>query len=250
MIDLHTHVLPGLDDGAPDLPAALAICRAAREDGVEILAATPHVRADYPTTAEAMTRALSAVRGAAAELGVQILPGGEIDFRELNRPLDDLRAFGLGGNPAYLMIETPYVGWPLELPDLLFRLLEAGVTPVIAHPERNDELQARPRRLVPIVAAGCLVQITAASIVGRFGSRPRDASAALLQLGLVHLIASDVHGAGRAGAMEAAAAALRDEPLARWLTEQVPAAIVADDAIPARPRRSGLLRRALRAGKA
>lgn len=247
MIDLHTHVLPGLDDGAPNLAEALAILRAVREDGVQVLAATPHVRADYPTTAEEMEDALATVRTASVDLGVEILAGGELDFRQLDRPVSELARFGLGGNPCYLLIETPYAGWPLELPEALFRLLNAGITPVLAHPERNVAVQARPERLAQLVAAGCLVQITAASVAGRFDSGARRAAKALIRLELAHLVASDIHGPNRAGTMRAACAAFRDERLARWLTEEVPAAIVSGDPVPHRPERGRVLRRPFRA---
>ncbi len=88
MIDLHSHVLPGLDDGAADVEEALAICRAAAADGVEVLAGTPHVRDDHPTTAEAMEAALAGLREAAGDL-LRLVPGGEIALDELRRrPLE------------------------------------------------------------------------------------------------------------------------------------------------------------------
>ena len=114
MIDLHSHVLPGLDDGAADLEEALAICRAAAADGIELLAATPHVRHDHPTTPEQMEAALAAVQAAAGGT-VGLLPGGELDLAELDRPVDELRRFALAGNPAFLLVETPYHGWPLDI---------------------------------------------------------------------------------------------------------------------------------------
>ena len=140
MIDLHSHVLPGLDDGAADLDEAVAICRAAAAAGIEVLAATPHVRDDYPTTPDQMEDALAALRDAAGDI-VRLVPGGELDLAELDRPRDELRRFALAGTRRYLLVETPYVGWPLDLADKLFRLRRAGITPVLAHPERNREVQ-------------------------------------------------------------------------------------------------------------
>ncbi|MGH3002782.1 MAG: CpsB/CapC family capsule biosynthesis tyrosine phosphatase, partial [Gaiellaceae bacterium] len=155
MIDLHSHVLPGLDDGAADLEEALSICRAAAADGIEVLAGTPHVRSDHGTTADSMEAALAELRDAAGDL-IRLVPGGEVDLAELSRPAEELARFALGGNPRYLLVETPYVGWPLDLAERLFRLRASGVTPVLAHPERNYEVQSRPDLLESVVAGGTL----------------------------------------------------------------------------------------------
>jgi protein-tyrosine phosphatase len=235
LIDLHSHVLPGLDDGAPDLDEALAICRAAADDGIEVLAGTPHVRHDHPTTPQQMEAALARVQEAAAGV-IRVVGGGELALEELARPADELRRFGLGGNPAYLLVETPHVGWPLDLADRLFRLRASGVTPVLAHPERNPEVQARPELLEPVVAAGALAQLTAAVLDGRWGPRARACAFALLDRRLAHLIASDAHTSDvRAAGMRKAAEAVPDEALARWLTDGVPRAIVEGTALPVRP---------------
>src|SRR5438445_12446622 len=138
MIDLHSHILPGLDDGARDLDDALEIARAAVADGITVIAATPHVREDYPTTSSAMESGVRALRGALERAGIELelLPGGEISLEQLDRlSHDELRRFGLGGNPRYLLVETPYWDWPLSFGELVFRLGSLGMTPVIAHPE-------------------------------------------------------------------------------------------------------------------
>ena len=237
MIDLHSHVLPGLDDGAEDIEEAVEICRAAASDGIEVLAGTPHVRYDHPTTAQQMENALAALRDAAGDI-VRLVGGGELDYGELDRPEGELRQYALAGNPDYLLVETPYRGWPLELPERLYRLRTLGIVPVLAHPERNAEVQQRPELLVPLVAGGTLVQLTASSVDGRGGKRAQACVGTLLEGNLVHLIASDAHApAVRAIGMRSAAAALRDEPLARWLTVHVPRAIVEREPMPPRPHR-------------
>jgi protein-tyrosine phosphatase len=246
VIDLHSHVLPGLDDGAADLDEAVAICRAAAADGIEVLAGTPHVRDDYPTTPEQMERALAAVRAAAGD-GVRLVGGGEIDIAWLERPREELARFALAGNPKYLLVETPYRGWPLDLPEKLFRLQAVGITAVLAHPERNAEVQQRPELLEPIVAAGTLVQLTAASVDGRTGRRARACASTLLDRELAHLLASDAHAPSvRPIGMSAAAATLGDEALAHWLTVEVPGAIVENEPLPPRPRAVRQRRRFLR----
>jgi protein-tyrosine phosphatase len=242
MIDLHSHVLPGVDDGARTLEESLGILRAAAEDGITRIAATPHVRSDHPTSPDTMEQGVEALNRAAREAGVpiEVLPGGELDI-EYAAGLDDatLARFGLGGNPAVLLLECPYYGWPLDLRDVAFRLDLRGFSVVLAHPERNPDVQADPELLRPFVDAGVLVQLTAASVDGRIGSSARHASRVLLDAELAHLIASDAHGPQiRAAGMAAAAAAVGDAPLARWLTEDVPAAVVSGSELQPRPKRA------------
>jgi len=249
VIDLHSHVLPGVDDGPATMEGSFEILRAAEVDGIERIAATPHVRDDYPTAPETMERLVGEVNAAArgAGIAVEALPGGELALEHAAALGDEtLRRFGLGGNPSALLLEFPYHGWPLDLRDLVFRLETRGFRIVLAHPERNAEVQAEPERLRPLVDAGVLVQLTAASVDGRLGRASADASRTLLDAELAHLVASDAHEAGiRAVGMSAAAEAVGDEALGRWLTRDVPAAIVAGAAPPPRPsvrRRRGLRR--------
>jgi len=239
VIDLHSHILHGLDDGARTLADSLEIARAAVADGITLMAATPHVRDDYPTDAASMERRLRELREAlvAQDVPLELRGGGEIALDWLVRlPADELRRFGLAGNPAYLLVETPYTGWPLGLDESLLGLREGGITPVLAHPERNAELQAAPERLVPLVEAGVLVQVTAASLDGRLGRRAAAVATALVERGLCHLVASDAHESSVRGVgLAAAAAAVGDADLARWLTVGVPGAIVAAAPLPSRP---------------
>jgi protein-tyrosine phosphatase len=253
VIDLHSHILPGLDDGAPTLENALGIAEAAVADGIRVIAATPHVRAaDYPTSPEQMERLVDSLRRDLREAAVplELLPGGEIAFDMLPDLGDeDLRRFGLAGNPKYLLLETPYLGWPLGLEESFFELQLRGFTPVLAHPERNGEVQSSPERLAPLVERGTLIQLTAASLDGRLGPGPQNTGLRLLELGLAHLLASDAHAPTlRQIGMSAAALAVGDDELARWLTEDVPAAIVQNGDIPARPARPprGFRRRSFR----
>ena len=239
MIDLHTHILPGLDDGAQSLEDSVAMAHAAVADGIRIVAATPHVRDDYPTTAAEMERGVAAVRQAiaAAGLSLALRTGGEIALDRLGA-LDpvELSRFGLGGNAGYLLLEFPYYGWPLGLGNRLFELRSKGFISILAHPERNAEVQGLPERLRELVEQGAFVQVTSASLDGRLGRTARRTAFRLLELGLGHLVASDAHGPDvRAIGMRAAADALGDPELTRWLTMDVPAAILAGQPIPDRP---------------
>ncbi len=238
MIDLHTHVLPGIDDGPAQIDGSIRLAAAAAAQGVTALAATPHVRDDYPTTAEAMRAGVATVSAALAAAGVEVevLPGAEIAFDWLHRlGEDELRALALaGGN--HLLVEMPFFGWPLDALEQVVRLREAGLTVVLAHPERSVAAQSSPERLAELVRAGALVQVTAGSLVGRFGAAAERAATRFLAAGLVHLVATDAHAAGGRGAdLLPALERLHDAALARWLGTDVPRAVVEGAPSPPRP---------------
>ena len=249
MIDLHSHILPGVDDGPATIEESLEIARRAAADGVRVIAATPHVRDDYPTQPGTMERLVAELRTAiqAEGIPVDVRPGGEIAIDWLDRlSEDDLVRFGLGGSPHYVLLEFPYAGWPLSLHEWVFQLVTQEITPVIAHPERNADVQAEPEELRPLVDAGALVQITAASLDGRIGRSARAAASALIDKGLAHLLASDAHTPDvREAGLLPAVEAVGDENLARWLTLEMPMAIVTDAPLPRRPpaRKRRFLRR-------
>jgi protein-tyrosine phosphatase len=215
------------------------MARSAVADGIRSLAATPHVREDYPTTADQMEQSLEALREAlgAEEIELELLPGGELALEQLMRlGPDELRRFTLGGSEFWLLVEFPYAGWPLGLTRLAERLAGDDFGIVLAHPERNAEVQAVPGRLQEFIDDGMLVQLTAASVDGRLGKRPREAAFTLLDLGLAHLLASDAHAPTiREIGLSAAARSIGDVQLARWLTEDMPAAIVSSSPLPDRP---------------
>ncbi|TMK79667.1 MAG: hypothetical protein E6G45_02925 [Actinobacteria bacterium] len=240
MIDLHTHILPGVDDGARSPAESRALALEAAGEGVSVLAATPHVRADFPTTAEMMEKAVTELRADFAEQGipVEVLHGGEIDLGVLWAiPHDELRRLTLAQTGRYLLLEFPYRGWPLALDSAVPQLVELGITPLLAHPERNPEVQDRPDRLGDLVAAGAIVQVTSASLDGRLDRASQAAGVRLLELGLVHVLASDAHGPHVRGAgLGAAARSIGDDDLARYLTVEAPGAIVAGEPLPEFPR--------------
>jgi protein-tyrosine phosphatase len=239
MIDLHSHILPGVDDGARTMVDSVDLARAAVRDGVTTMVATPHVRDDYPTSAETMERLTEWVGEALREARVplRVVTGGEVAIGSLLRmDGDEIARFSIAGTGRYLLVEFPYRGWPLPLPSEVERLRRLGVTALIAHPERSRDVQEHPERLAPLIDAGALVQLTAASVDGRLGRPARSAAMRLLDLGLAHVVASDAHMPGtRSVGMSRAADAVRDERLARWLTLDAPAAVVAGEEIPPRP---------------
>lgn len=238
MIDLHSHILRGVDDGAATLRESVEIARAAVAAGTTAIAATPHVRDDYPTTAARMRELVEELRAALEETAIplHIHTGGELALDRLDlHDKSQLREFGLAGS-SYLLLEFPYHGWPLELRQRIFEVQVEGFVPVLGHPERNAEVRAAPQRLAPLVEAGAIVQVTAASVDGRLGRSTRATALELIETGLAHLIASDAHTADvRAVGLAEAAAAVGGGQLASWLTQEVPAAIVSGAPLPPRP---------------
>ena len=242
MIDLHSHILPGVDDGVRSPGEAEDLARAAAALGVTAIAATPHVRDDYPTTPDRMEAGVEALRRHFAEagVGVEVLVGGEVALDRLERlPAEDVSRFTLAGTGRYLLVEFPYYGWPFGLEGQLRRLVADDVVPLLAHPERNPEVQAAPERLERVLRVGALAQVTIDSLAGRFGRRARRAADRLIELGLVHVLASDAHSAGSYSlGREELAKAVGSRRLARYLTTDAPAAIAAGEALPERPRSS------------
>jgi protein-tyrosine phosphatase len=240
MIDLHSHILPGLDDGVRTLDEACDMAHMAALDGIKVIAATPHVRADHPTTVEMMEAGVANLRAEllAEEIDIQVVHGGEIDLSLLWAiPRAELRRFTLAQTGRYLLLEFPYRGWPVALSSSVAALVDLGVTPLLAHPERNPEVQDRPDRVEELVAGGALVQVTAASLDGRLDRAAQSAAERLLELGLVHVLASDAHAPHvREAGLSTAARRVGDEALARYLTVVAPGAIVAGEPVPERPR--------------
>jgi protein-tyrosine phosphatase len=240
VIDLHTHVLPGVDDGAPDVAAAVQLARDAAAAGVTVLAATPHLRDDHPgVVAGELAGRVQALRDALAGVPIELVEGAEVDLgRALAADAEELRLASYGQRGTDLLVETPYGGLPPAFEDLLFRVAARGYRVLLAHPERNRDFQREPRRLAALAERGTLLQVTAASLAeGRRRSSTRRLAHALVAEGVAHVIASDDHGGGwRASLADGVAAAARSAPArARWMVTEAPAAILAGAPLPPLP---------------
>lgn len=243
MIDLHCHILPGVDDGAPSLDEAVAMCRLAAADGCEAMVATPHQRRDEWWNAEPADRArLAALADElqdAVGAGFRIHLGGEVHvgpglLREIEKLPEGGGVLPLAGS-RYLLIEFG-AGTPDEAADLVHELVVAGWRPILAHPEFVPWLAADRHLVARLVALGATTQVTAMSVTGDFGRRPQNDSHALLEAGLVHFVASDSHGVRRRppGLKRAYAliAGRWGEERARRLVLDNPRAVVADRPLP------------------
>ena len=222
MIDLHSHLLPGIDDGAPDLATALELAKIAVQDGITHMVCTPHIHPGrYDNTTESIQQALTELQHGLIkeQIKLHINAAAEVRFgMELMISVKQQQIPFLGewqGRPV-LLLEFPHGEMPFGAERLTAWLLQQGIQPLIAHPERNKGLLRAPHEIKPLIEQGCLLQVTAGSVAGRFG-RPAQALAhRLLKEGLVTILASDAHNVkhrppilseGRAAAAELIGAA-------------------------------------------
>ena len=244
MIDLHIHLLPGLDDGPADEAASRALARAVADAGVTTAVATPHVSATYANDPATIAERVEQLNSRLAEGGVplEVLAGAEIALPQLAElAAGDLSPYGLGGGRC-LLVESPYVRAVAFLEDLLERVRQAGYLPLLAHPERSPLFQEDPDRLRRLVADGVFCSVTAASFQGRFGRSVRRFALDLARQGLVHNVSSDAHDRERRPPGLDLPPELAQR--AAWLTEDAPAALL-EGRLPPQPpplRRGGLRR--------
>jgi protein-tyrosine phosphatase len=252
VIDLHCHLLPGIDDGPATVEESLRLARVANESGIRTVVATPHVSWRYVNGPEVIRDGIDALRSAvrAARIDLEVERGAEIDLGRLNDLSDDdLCALRLGDGP-WVLIESPLTWGVVDLESTLDAVSRRGHWIVLAHPERCPLFLRNPRRLRALVSRGILCSITASSLVGAFGREVQSFAFALARERLMHNVTSDAHDAVYRPPMVRsdvlAAAAYVPELLGQleWLTCEVPRAILEGDPLPqppaasdARPRR-------------
>ena len=194
MIDIHCHILPGMDDGAKTLEESISMVRMAAASGTTDIVATPHANPQYRFEPEVIERKVSELRSATCD-AVQIHVGCDFHLSATN--IEDALA-----NPtkytinhrSYVLVEFADFLIPPTSTEIFRRMRVAGMTPIITHPERNRLLQINLEQIRGWVENECLVQVTAQSFLSRFGKSAKDAADDLMRSGLVHFVASDAHG--------------------------------------------------------
>jgi protein-tyrosine phosphatase len=196
MIDIHHHLLFGLDDGSPDLGTSLSMARMAVEDGITHIVCTPHASGAYSYDPAEVTDRLGALRTAVQAEGLALTLGCGCDFHlsydNIHDALANPKKYAING-ASYLLVELPDFGLPRSLTETFYELQLAGLTPILTHPERNPTLQRDMERLTEWLRNGMLVQVTAGSVLGHMGKAAEQMSQRLLANRWVHFLATDAH---------------------------------------------------------
>jgi len=249
MIDFHTHILCGLDDGAKTIEESIEMCRMSYQDGIRTIVATPHIlpgiyKNDRPTILSKVQELQSAIcnlqsamhldselRTPNSKLPLRVLPGADVHFSsDILQRYEKGEIVTVNDQGRYLMVEFASQGIPFQAEEVLFKLLTKGIIPIISHPERNMEIGQKPKRYYEIIRMGCLGQVTAMSLTGDFGSGIKRIAEKLLSKRLIHIIASDTHSTHRrppilsAGVKAAEKIVGKEE--ARKMVTEYPAAII------------------------
>lgn len=244
MVEIHYHLLFGVDDGPKTIEDSLALVEASIQEGVTHIVATPHANHEFNFDPKVNRERLSAIY---ERLGGRVTLGLGCDFHLSYENLEDVRRdrskFTINGK-QYLLVEFSDASIPVTATDILYGLQLTGIVPIITHPERNPILVQHPRRLSEWIRGGCLVQLTAASLTGRFGRRAKAMSHDLIQKNWVHCIASDAHSIeGRPPAMREAYQILEHDfgkETAERLCVQNPGAIFRGEELALQPEPLGI----------
>lgn len=193
MIDIHHHLLFGLDDGSPDLDTSVAMARAAAEDGITHIVCTPHANAHHSFLPEINRERLAAIQ---SRLDVPLNLGLGCDFHLSIENIQDAKQnpskYSINGK-GYLLVEFPNSNIPATMTETFRELQQCGLAIIITHPERNPVIVSHPERMAEWVRMGCLVQVTAASLYGRFGKNAETFANELLYRNWIQFLASDAH---------------------------------------------------------
>jgi protein-tyrosine phosphatase len=195
--DIHCHVLPGLDDGAQSWEQSLEMARLAAADGITTVVATPHQLGGHAGNHGDRIRERTAqLQKLLDEHGcrLRVLPGADVRIEpDLVRKIQSGEVLTLADRGRYVLLELPHEVY-LPLDRLLDELASAGLVGILSHPERNLGILAKPEVAAHLVDAGCLMQVTAGSLMGTFGPRSKAMAESLVTAGLVHFLATDAHG--------------------------------------------------------
>lgn len=197
MIDLHCHILPGVDDGAKSMEESIQMAELAVKEGITHILATPHhQKRDWMNEKHDVIKKVQALQSEldAREIDLTLFPGQEVTmYGELLEDIKEDKILFIDEHQQYVLIEWPSTSIPSYTERLFYDLQSSGITPIIVHPERNHQILEQPNRLKPFVDKGAMAQLTAASYTGGFGKKIEKLSRQLIEANLVHFIASDAH---------------------------------------------------------
>jgi len=244
MIDIHTHILPGVDDGARDLDEAMEMCRLCADDGIRVIAVTPHdLNGVYSNDRNSVIKHTSAFKEEVSKqsIPIEIVHGADIAMSpDLLEKLDNGSIMPLNDTGRYILLEPPQFFMIDAFKRLIFEIRRRSIVPIITHPERNETLMTHQDALYDAVIAGALIQVTAARLTGAFGPQVRMRTIDLLTRNMVHFIASDSHSTktrkpGLSRARTEAAVHVGQAEATRMATERPEAVLRGDEIVAAEP---------------
>lgn len=200
MIDIHSHILYGVDDGSDDIETSMEMARIAAQNGVKTIVATPHyIRYDLEQDVGLLRSRIADFNIALkeSEINIEVLSGMEVYITPDLIELIEQKKILTINNTRYLLLELPLNSMPNYVEDIIYNLRLDGYTPVLAHPERNMIITKQPDKIKRLINLGAIVQCNAGSIRGRFGSNIKDTAQYMVKQKLVHVVASDCHGVKR-----------------------------------------------------
>lgn len=196
MIDIHHHLLWGLDDGASSIETTLSMARIAAEDGITHVVCSPHANGKYAYDPAAIAAKIVEIERRLEQERIGLKLGRGCDFHlsydNIQQAKTDPARYSINGL-GYLLVEIPDYGLPPGLTEVFYDLQLAGLVPILTHPERNPTLLADRQRMVSWLEGGVLVQVTAGSVMGRMGRQAERMAHELLERRWVHFLATDAH---------------------------------------------------------
>ena len=236
MIDIHSHILAEVDDGAKTWEISREMCRMAAADGIEHMVATPHANDRYKYDRDYLQGQLNELRALTA--GSPMLSLGcdfHLSYENVQDALIRPEWYCIEGS-HYLLVELSNYSVPAQIEEYFTRLGDKGIRPIITHPERNPILQQTPQRVLKWVELGCAVQVTASAITGYWGERPWHIATWLLERNAVHFLATDAHDAKHRVPILSAArkevAEVCGADIAQALVEDNPRAVISGKPLP------------------
>jgi len=197
MIDIHCHLLPNIDDGPSSWEESLEMARIASQDGIRTTIATPHwiQGTKWEPNPDEIKKKVDELNNKLKEneIPLNVLPGMEVGISENLPKLVSSGEVLTLGEGRYLLIEIPFVSIPCGIEEIIFNLKDIGIHPVLAHPERNQELQKNPKKILELTGTGASIQVTSGSLCGNFGEKAKRCAIQFAKDGVIDAVASDAH---------------------------------------------------------